>query len=188
MPPLEIITIIVAGMAGAMLKDVFKDNSLQMPSMQNGSLHLGCLGGFVLGGVAGFYIDGSPVTAFMAGVSASTIIDGILEKKVSLSPSRIETIEQLIERIAKEENVDPILALAVARAESSFNPKARNINAPDSIDRGLYQWNNKWHPEITDEMADDPETATRLFCKAVKEGHLSWWDNSKPNWSKYLTN
>jgi len=96
-----------------------------------------------------------------------------------------ETIEGMIERIAKEEGVAPELALKVAKCESDFDPNAKHTNPKGSIDRGLYQWNDYWHKEVTDEMAYNPETATRLFCKAVKQGHLNWWNASKECWSKY---
>ena len=74
------------------------------------------------------------------------------------------------------------LALAVAEAESSFNPKAEHKNADGSADRGLYQINSKWHPEVSEAQAYDPEFATEFFCKAVKDGNLSWWNSSKPRW------
>lgn len=95
-----------------------------------------------------------------------------------------ETIEEMIRRIAKEEKVDPDLAVRVALCESNLDPQAEHINPKGSIDRGLYQWNNYWHPEVSDEVAYNPEKATRLFCKAVKEGHLSWWNASKNCWER----
>jgi hypothetical protein len=93
-----------------------------------------------------------------------------------------ETIEEMIRRIAKEEGVDPDLAVRVARCESNLDPNAKNINNDGTIDRGLYQWNDFWHPEVSDDDAYDPEKATRLFCKAVKEGHLNWWNSSRKCW------
>jgi hypothetical protein len=93
-----------------------------------------------------------------------------------------ETIEEMIRRIAVEEGVDPYLAVRVALCESGLDPKAKNINEDGSIDRGLYQWNDYWHPEVSYIDAYDPEKATRLFCKAVKEGHLSWWNSSRQCW------
>lgn len=45
------------------------------------------------------------------------------------------------------------MAYAIMMAESGGNPLARNVNSDGSIDRGLFQINNKWHPEVTDAMA-----------------------------------
>jgi hypothetical protein len=95
-----------------------------------------------------------------------------------------ETIEEMIRRIAAEEGVDPDLAVRVALCESGLDPKAKHLNPDGTIDRGLYQWNDYWHPEVSDADAYDPEKATRLFCKAVREGHLNWWNSSRSCWEK----
>lgn len=96
-----------------------------------------------------------------------------------------KAVECSIRAICVEEKVDPDLAVRVATAESSLNPKASNVrnNKPPSTDRGLYMWNSHWHPEVSDAEAYDPEKATRLFCKAVRNGNISWWNSSKHNWA-----
>jgi len=96
-------------------------------------------------------------------------------------------IQELITKIAEEYGVDPLLALQVAQCESGFNPRATNKkgNTPSwSVDRGLYMWNDYWHPEISDQCAFNPECATKKFCEAVKNGKLHWWSPSKSCWSK----
>lgn len=95
-----------------------------------------------------------------------------------------ETVEQTIIRVAKEECVDPVLAVKVAQCESALNPKAILVNENGTRDRGIYQINDKWHPEVTDEQAFNPEFSAHFFCKAFKNGNLSWWDASKTCWSK----
>lgn len=129
-------------------------------------------------------IDGTIGTILTAAVlfyfGKKEIVDKIREKK--MPKAKTETVEQTIIRIAKDEGIDPDICLRVAKCESGFNPAAKNINTDKSVDRGLYQWNNKWHPEITDEIAFDIEKSTRAFCKAFKEGHLSWWNASKKCW------
>ncbi len=96
--------------------------------------------------------------------------------------SKIETVGQIIERIARDEGIDQNLAVRVARCESGLNPMAKNTNSNGSIDRGLYQWNDRWHPEITDQIAFDIEKSCRAFCKAFKDGHLSWWNATRSCW------
>ena len=121
-------------------------------------------------------------TVVLAYFGKTEIVDKILERKPP--EAKAETVEQTIRRIAKEEGVDVNLAVRVARCESGFNPAATNINTDKSVDRGLYQWNSKWHPEIIDEMAFDVEKATRAFCKALKEGHIDWWNATRKCWDK----
>ncbi len=95
-----------------------------------------------------------------------------------------DEVKELIQRVAEVEEVDPDLALNVAFCESSYNSLAVGNNYNNTIDRGLYQWNDYYHPEITDEMAFDPYIATKEFCKAVKAGNLYWWNSSKVCWNK----
>lgn len=105
-----------------------------------------------------------------------------------------DNIKQIIQTVANQNGVEPELALAVAEFESSFNPlntlanKDPKTGVVTSVDRGLYQWNSKYHAEITDDMAFDPSTCTLLFCKAVKDGQLhANWSASEPNWKKVLS-
>ena len=108
----------------------------------------------------------------------------ILELKKKKPANREETIEEMIRRIAKEEKVDPDLAVRVALCESNLDPKAWSPVPNRGVDRGLYQINSYWHPEVSDEQALDPEFSTRFFCKAVKNGKLSWWNPSRHCWEE----
>jgi len=101
-------------------------------------------------------------------------------------------VELKIRLICKKEGLsekEADLVVAVARAESGLNPKAVNVKGnypPGSRDRGLFQWNDYWHPEISDECAFDIECATKAFIKAYKQGNLHWWRSSMKKWGKYL--
>lgn len=101
----------------------------------------------------------------------------------NLPAAKSETVEQIVRRVAKEEGVDPDLATRVAKCESGLNPGATNTNPQGSVDRGLFQINSRWHPECSDETALDAERSSRFFCKAFKEGHLSWWNATKKCWN-----
>ena len=101
-----------------------------------------------------------------------------------LASKAAESVESIIRRVALANNVDEELAVRVARCESGLKRNAVNINKTGSKDRGVFQWNDYWHPEVTDKMAFDVETATELFCKAVNENHIGWWDASKHCWNK----
>jgi len=108
---------------------------------------------------------------------------GLRKKKKVLSRDEIGNI---IMDIAIKEGVSPMLAYKVAKCESNLNPNAKNWCGKYGWDRGLYQWNEYWHPEVSDTCAYDVKCSTRAFCKAVKAGHLSWWNPSKKCWKSAL--
>jgi hypothetical protein len=203
----------IAGALGALANDILKDNIIELPKIVNGNLVLGCLGGLIIGGFAGYYIDGNLSTAFMGGFVGKAVLQGLMptsvdqllkkkkkeEEKTKKSEEKKtnenetieekktnenETIEEMIRRIARLYKIDEELAVKVAKCESALNPNAINENNNGTIDRGLYQWNNYYHSEITKEIAFDPEKSTIKFCEAVKNGHLDWWNCSKKCWDK----
>lgn len=69
------------------------------------------------------------------------------------------------------------VAVAVAWAESRGNPRARGQNS-DSYDRGLWQINSKWHPDVSDSCAYDAK------CNAAQAKRISSNGN---NWSPWAT-
>lgn len=189
----ELIIAGLCGILGALSKDIFIDNAIELPKKNGEKLVLGSLGGLIIGAIVGVLLDGSPLNAFMAGFTGIAIIQSLIENKHStfqvLEPENDtkeeitrEKLIELIKQTAKKYGINQNLAVKVAECESNLNPQAININAPDSIDRGLYQINSKWHPHITDEQAFDPQFSTNFFCEAVKAGNLKWWDASKKCW------
>ena len=180
----SIILLFVAGAGGALIKEILEDNCIKMPSLKNGILNLGFIGGIVIGAFAGYAIDGSYLTAAMGGFSGTAVIQALVQKKTLAESIEAETVEDKIRRIATEELVDPALAIRVALCESSLQLSAKNTNTDGSIDRGLYQINSKWHPEVSADQAFDAEFSIRFFCKAFKSGNLSWWNATKTCWDK----
>lgn len=74
-------------------------------------------------------------------------------------------------------------AVAVALAESGGNPLAVNVNSDSqhSRDRGLWQINAYWHPEVSDAAAFDPAQAAAATYR-ISSGGKSWsqwstWNN-----------
>ena len=108
----------------------------------------------------------------------------IYQKQLEQQKDTRKIVEIIIRLNAMKYGVDPELAVRVAKCESNLNPKAKRNVPPYGVDRGLYQWNSFFHPEISDSCAYDPICASEMFCKAVKEGHLNWWYASKHCWSK----
>jgi len=202
MLPIDFWILFIAGAVGAFISDILKDNTLELPKIIDGKFCLGSIGSIIIGGIAGYYIDGSITTAFMGGFIGKSIIENlvpqsqkslleqankIIEKK-NTEPIKknlsTQDIKDIIITTAKTYGVDEKLALKVAECESGFNPTAINVNTSGSKDRGLYQWNDKYHPEISDICAFDPQCATTKFCQAVKANNLSWWNASKKCWDK----
>lgn len=90
----------------------------------------------------------------------------------------IETPEQEIRRISSELNFKwPDYLVKLAKCESSLNPNAININKNKSIDRGLFQWNDKMPPlgGITDECAFSVDCSTRATINAINLGYQQRW-------------
>lgn len=179
----NIYLLFLAGAGGALIKELITDAGLTLPTIKNGTLYLGFIGGILIGAFAGYAIDGSYLTAAMGGFSGTAVIQALAANGPGKKNSQDETVEQIIRRIACEEMVDPDLACRVAKCESSLNPNATNTNTDGSIDRGPFQINSKWHPDVTADQAFDVEFSTRFFCKAFKAGHLDWWSATKQCWS-----
>ncbi len=179
----EIIILFVAGAFGALAKDIIQDGEIVLPKKINGKFSCGFLGGMVAGGMVGYLVDNNPTTAFLAGYAGTAVIENLLLKKKVKTSVITEPVREIIKRIAINKKVDPNLALRVAKCESGLDPRAVNVNALGSTDRGLFQINDKYHPEVTKEEAFDPEFATNFFCDAVNNNNLSWWDASKKCWN-----
>lgn len=74
-------------------------------------------------------------------------------------------------------------AVAVALAESGGNPTAVGTNSDrwHSRDRGLWQINDHWHPEVSDAQAFNPASAAAAAYRISKAGTTwtawSTWNN-----------
>lgn len=174
----------LAGAIGSLVKDILEDGKLKLPKIQDGDFFLGFIGGMVTGGVAGYLVDGSLTTAFMGGYTGTALAQNLLAKQNGQSVQTGNVTEAIIRKVAAQECVDQELAVRVAKCESNLNEKAVNINTGGSIDRGLFQINSKYHPEVSEAEAFNPIFATQFFCKAFKEGHLDWWKATQKCWEK----
>ncbi len=175
---------LIAGALGAFVHEMIHDNTISLPKISDGELYLGVLGGMIVGGIVGHYMDGSFIAALSSGFMGKSLLPSLLSPVGLDTAPASNPIEQTIRLICLRLGQDPDLAIRVAKCESSLNPRAINTNRDGSRDRGLFQINEKYHPEVTDDQAFDPEFATQFFCDAVKNGHLSWWDASKTCWNK----
>ena len=106
-----------------------------------------------------------------------------IKEKIAQLTKQLEKlkIEGMIRDIAALYGVDGDKAVLLAKRESSLNPLAVNVNKDKqrSRDRGLWQWNDFFHKNISDETAFDPELSTQLAMKAISEGKARMWVAAK---------
>lgn len=86
---------------------------------------------------------------------------------------------------------DLVTAVRIVLGESSGNPRATNINRgaggkyKDSVDRGLFQFNNVAFPNLSDEDAFNPIRAAQEAFRVYKKqggfvpGRSAWWGKTK---------
>ena len=98
---------------------------------------------------------------------------------VNLDKTDLTVVEQ-IRIIAREEKfkwTDYLIRLA--RCENdTFDPLRDNTvgNYPaDSKDRGIFQINDYWHAEVSDECAYDVRCSTLFTINAINNGNQAWW-------------
>ena len=78
---MELFFLALAGGAGALIKDIVKDNKLVLPKFENGTLLLGFIGGLVIGAAIGYLVDQNPTTAFFGGYAGSQMLYSLVPKK-----------------------------------------------------------------------------------------------------------
>jgi hypothetical protein len=66
-----------------------------------------------------------------------------------------------------------VISVAVALAESSGWTKAVLINTDCSRDRGLWQINSRWHGEVSDAQAFDPNACAQATF-TISSGGTNW--------------
>lgn len=86
------------------------------------------------------------------------------------------TIEQQIRDIAKEHNFQwENYLIRLADCESKLNQFALNNNGKYGIDRGVFQINSKYHPEVSTECAMNIRCATEWTIDRINKGYQSEW-------------
>lgn len=71
----------LAGAFGALIKEIVVDNTLQLPKKIDGVLCLGFLGSLVIGAFVGWAIDGSLITAALAGFAGFSVLEKLIPQK-----------------------------------------------------------------------------------------------------------
>ncbi|RUP26990.1 hypothetical protein BC936DRAFT_138755 [Jimgerdemannia flammicorona] len=66
-----------------------------------------------------------------------------------------------------------IISIAIALAESSGYTQAVLVNTDCSRDRGLWQINSRWHAEVTDSQAFNPQSCAKAAF-TISSGGTNW--------------
>lgn len=83
-----------------------------------------------------------------------------------------ERIDQEIDTVAEKYKVSSSTIRKVVYCESRYQIDARG---DEGYSRGLVQIHKRYHPHVTDEMADDPKFALDFLAKALKENKGHMW-------------
>ena len=98
------------------------------------------------------------------------------------------TVEEMIIEYATLKDVDPDLALRIARCESNFNPKAKN---PNSSASGVYQWIKGsfeyygklyWKDDYYQKDRFNPKDNIELAIWVISTKGTSDWTESRHCW------
>jgi len=84
-----------------------------------------------------------------------------------------------IKRVAEEMGYSDYKALLrLAHCESRFDNARTNKNVSPTIgvtyDRGIFQFNDYWHPEMSEACARNTECATKRTIELVSTGTVNW--------------
>ena len=85
------------------------------------------------------------------------------------------TIYDYVASQARKVGINPKLATCIVQHESQFNPTKAGKDTGNTISRGLWQWNDYWHPEISGVCAYDAVCATTKALAWIKSGHIGQW-------------
>jgi uncharacterized membrane protein YeaQ/YmgE (transglycosylase-associated protein family) len=74
------ISLIIAGAIGALVKDILQDGKISLPKKVNGDLVLGFIGSIIVGAFIGFLVDKDPVISGLAGYVGKSMIENLIPK------------------------------------------------------------------------------------------------------------
>ena len=125
-----------------------------------------------------FVISGGVISQEVSKQANQQLVGEALDLPVS-SPQGVGT-EQQIRNIAKEHNfkwTDYLIRLAKCE-NRTLDPEAINDkgNTPiGSVDRGIFQINDYWHSEISDECAFSVKCSTEFAIEMINAGRQNEW-------------
>jgi hypothetical protein len=73
-------TFFLIGAFGALIRDLVKDRTIDLPKLKDEKLYLGCIGGMLIGAFVGSAVDQNLIVAGLAGYTGTSIIDRLITK------------------------------------------------------------------------------------------------------------
>jgi hypothetical protein len=112
-------------------------------------------------------------------LEADAELDGLLGDGKEDSALSYQAVAQLVKNAGVPCTGERIAtAVAVAKAESGFRPQITNtVGNAHGIDRGLFQINSYWHPEVSATCALSASCNTRQAVRISKVATTwrEWW-------------
>lgn len=96
---------------------------------------------------------------------------------ISADKTNLTTVERIKMASRGYKYQDYLLRLAFC--ESRFDSHALNSNGEYGIDRGVFQINSKYHPEVSTEQAMSVEFATKWTMAMIDKGQQKQWSCDK---------
>lgn len=128
-------------------------------------------------------VIGSLIMMFLG---VNTIVKAIENKFASLGKVIIVenvnadiTWQEQVKQTLKDFGVDEVKAEKIIQCESRWDMYAIHANKDGSIDVGLWQWNNKIHPEVSRFCALDSQCSTVNAIRVIKTRGFGEWVCSK---------
>ncbi len=100
--PLDFVFIALGGIAGAFVKEIVNDGGLEIPYIKDGKIMLGFIGSCIIGSFVGIVIDGSFLTAALAGYTGSSLIKNLV---LSIPKKTDERIDKILTTVQENQNV-----------------------------------------------------------------------------------
>ena len=82
------------------------------------------------------------------------------------------SLEERASAVALEYGISTTTFFNLIESESQWNPNAYNKKTGD---RGLFQISERWHPEVTDVCAYNPDCSMRWAAQRIKGGYIHEW-------------
>ena len=115
-------------------------------------------------------------------IGANTIIDWAksLERAFMVENVKAEEVvtnltwQEEVRNLLKDYGIDLVKAEKIIYCESRWNPQAINYNK-GSVDYGLWQINNFYHPEVSKDCALDAGCSTMEAIRIIKTKGFGEW-------------
>lgn len=102
-------------------------------------------------------------------------------RQVKLAGSKEANIKKEVLEMFAKAGLNTELAECTVRNESGWREFAYHVNKDSSLDRGIWMWNDRWNPHISNECAFSWKCSTIAAIEKIKadKGYGAWYGNKK---------